>query len=81
MGLIEKKVVISSSMSSKIIEFLENYKGEDLQFTYVNNTSQLNAAFIVKTTESDNQKLARKIKDLIKSTSFGSVLYFSVHAE
>ena len=81
MGLIEKKVVISSSMSSKIIEFLENYKGEDLQFTYVNNTSQLNAVFIVKTTESDNQNLARKIKDLIKSTSFGSVLYFSVHAE
>lgn len=79
--MIEKKVVISSSMSSKIIEFLENYKGEDLQFTYVNNTSQLNAVFIVKTTESDNQKLARKIKDLIKSTSFGSVLYFSVHAE
>lgn len=76
--MIEKQVTISSSMSSKVIEYLEGYKDDNYKFTYLMNTSTLNAVFKVETTESDNDKIIRKIKDAIKISPFGSIIYFAV---
>ncbi|QCX32874.1 hypothetical protein FDN13_03650 [Caloramator sp. E03] len=73
-----KNIIICSSMNNKIKEFLESYSEENLKFTFLKIIDPLKIAFKVYTDENDNEKLVRKIKDLIKSTTFGSILYFSV---
>lgn len=68
-------------MSKKVIGFLDGYQEDDYSFKYLNNPTPLNAVFMVQTAETDNEKIIRKVKDLIKGTDFGKVLYFAVNVE
>jgi hypothetical protein len=79
--VVEKKATISSSMSKKVIEYLENYEDVNYKFTYLQNTTSLNAVFKVETNEMDNEKIIRKIKDAIKASSFGNIIFFSVSVQ
>lgn len=79
--MMEKVISISSSMNKKIIEFLENYDDDEIKFVFLKNDSPLKSLFQVQTTETDEEKLMQKIKGLIKATTFGSMLYFSVKIE
>ncbi len=79
--MVEKKATISSAMSKKVIEYLESYKDVNYKFTYLQNTTSLNAVFKVETNEMDNEKIIRKIKDAIKISPFGNVIFFSVSVQ
>jgi hypothetical protein len=68
-------------MSSKVIEYLESYKDENYIFTYLKNSTQLNAIFKVETNESNHEKIIRKVKDIVKSSPVGNIIYFSVSVE
>lgn len=77
----EKRVTISSAMSKKVIEYLEKYIDPDYKFIYLQNSTSLNAVFKVETTENDDEKIIKKIKDGIKASPFGNIINFSVKVE
>lgn len=77
--MIEKKVIVNSSVPKKIIEILEAYNDEKLKFKYIGGgASPLEAGFQVFTDIEDNEKLIRKVKDVVRADKFGSVLFFQV---
>lgn len=80
-NLIERKIIVSTSMGKKVVELLDGYEEDGLKIKYLKNTTPLNAVFQVYTNEDDKEKLSRKIKDMIKSSSFGAALYFTVNVE
>lgn len=79
--LAEKIVAVNTSRCEKVKEILESYKGEEISFKYVRNENPLKAVFEVSTTESDDEKLIKKVKSIIKADKFGSVLYVTVSVE
>lgn len=77
----EKKIRVNTTMPEKVIRYLESYKGEDYKFKCIDSSNALKAIFQVTTDVEDDEKIIQKTKAIIKSTPFGSVLYFSVYVE
>ena len=68
-------------MSKKVIAYLDGYEKDNYRFLYVSNRTPLNAVFNVTTEETSNERIIKKVKDIIKGTDFGKVLYFAVNIE
>lgn len=74
------KISISAPLKSdEIIDLLNNYSDGGVRFVFLGRTGPLKLEFEVTGIGVD--AACALAKDLIKNTSFGKVLYFSVHPE